>query len=316
MFYISASPRVVALRRMSPLQYQWGKRGNIMGYCKNLDDDNQPWRVILADLEYAKKFPPGEDYLPSLDPKTGTPYFMPVEIMTMMTLFSGNVCRELVASSTNKSSAGGCTGIFESSSSVSQEEDIYLRAQRKRQAAREKKEKEKDVERPKGVAHNFQHDLESTWRLVLWLITSRTGDKPAQEYSRQIFQNTMQFVPERWQAVICEIEEELRKCMGPLGDYFAGQLEDLRSAMLLTYIERERDDKTKEVSSYVPISQAFRTFFQDIEKTKDIWANIPLIAQNHYIDPAERKRPRPDDDEGFPGLIDDGAEPKMKLPKT
>lgn len=44
--------------------------GNIMAYRKNLDNKEQPWRVILADLEYAKRYPSPPDYSVSHDPKT------------------------------------------------------------------------------------------------------------------------------------------------------------------------------------------------------------------------------------------------------
>ncbi|KAJ8469357.1 hypothetical protein ONZ45_g16918 [Pleurotus djamor] len=58
----------------------WVHRDISCGNILALKNSDGTWQAKLSDLEYAKKYPPHEGSSASHDPKTGTAYFMPVEV--------------------------------------------------------------------------------------------------------------------------------------------------------------------------------------------------------------------------------------------
>ncbi|TFY51829.1 hypothetical protein EVG20_g10819 [Dentipellis fragilis] len=107
-------------------------------------------RGILSDLEYAKRFnPDGEG---SSDPKTGTPYFMAVEIQHQM-YFNAT------------------------------------RSDRKRSIRDVRSRPTQNIGRKNDyhVIHNYEHDIESFFWLLLWTITARIDSEALQAFARPIF---------------------------------------------------------------------------------------------------------------------------------
>lgn len=229
--------------------------------------------------------------------------------MLNITLFSPTYDESLASKASSERSEAQVVTVAATTSEVAEEEDVFEQA-RLRMIARDKAKKL----RSKGVVHNFQHDLESIWWLVLWFITSRVAGEAAQLYGQKIFHNSIIPSPKRLAAFTTEIDGDLKQCLGKLADHFAEPMENIRNAMVLSYVQRVRDSKLRDISSFAPISNGFRTFFKHITESKDKWSATPLGAQNPYIDPAERKRPRPDDDDD--AQDENEMEPKSKLPKT
>ncbi|TEB30525.1 hypothetical protein FA13DRAFT_1774689 [Coprinellus micaceus] len=107
----------------------------------------------LGDLEYAKPFP-SEGGSP--DPKTGTAYFMPVEIVLGRRLASNDTAQKrphLSEPLTAKQKA--------------QEEESRLLARSRNPGPQEKED---------HLQHHFIHDLECLWWLSLWSITCKLGN--------------------------------------------------------------------------------------------------------------------------------------------
>ncbi|PPQ81909.1 hypothetical protein CVT25_013762 [Psilocybe cyanescens] len=149
--------------------------GNILAHRNDLKNSSTPWKAKLMDLEYARKFPPPDNYEAVVDPKTGTPYFMPTEILLKFYLYSpepdelqstsvDKYADNAVSSKTHNANPGNApnTGV---------------------------------------VIHNFQHDLESLWWLILWLIISHIKDQPSEDWEGPAFDDAIKRCQE-WAAPI------------------------------------------------------------------------------------------------------------------
>ncbi|KAH9485701.1 hypothetical protein JR316_0002614 [Psilocybe cubensis] len=270
--------------------------GNVLAYRKNLDNPKQPWSMVLGDLEYAKKYPPLKQLSSSSDFRVGTPYFMPIEIMMQRSLFDRNqenVVTKAIKKSNARKSHLEQVSPLDLGSSDSDDYDDYARF------------KEDTLSGPKnattvtwnGIVHNFQHDWESIWWLILWTITSRVNDAPedTKSYARQIFQNSVEASPRRQKVFMESIQPDLEEHLGPLASYFAGPMDHMRKAMYKQYVLCEMREELANVSSYTPVTVSFRSFFIDILEHKDKWSSTRLDMQDQYIELLDRKRPLPDD---------------------
>lgn len=238
---------------------------------------------------------------------------MPIEIMMQDTLFARDHDQSMARSQPRALNSQGeppaAATARVSEVAEAEVQDTYKRVKRQRLL----KDKTKDPSQ--GIVHNFQHDLESIWWLVLWTITSRVVGSSAQLYGQGIFQNSIIASPKRLKAFRSGIEEDLNSCLGKLARYFSEPMETIRGAMYQDYVSRVREGNLTNIASFVPTSNAFRSFFSDLEESRDRWSATLLNAENPYIDPAERKRPLPDDpDEAQQDESE--VEPKSKLPKT
>ncbi|KIO32631.1 hypothetical protein M407DRAFT_18394 [Tulasnella calospora MUT 4182] len=138
--------------------------GNIYA-CRSQENgtDGAQVRGILADLEYAKQFDP-EGARGSSDRKTGTAFFMAIEIQSQYLIYR------------------------ETSGLPSPDED----------------ETRSDPETSTGVIHNFEHDMESIFWLFLWILLVRFPPKRTAEQKSKfagavstIFQDTSKCSMER-----------------------------------------------------------------------------------------------------------------------
>ncbi|KAA1476319.1 hypothetical protein DENSPDRAFT_784887 [Dentipellis sp. KUC8613] len=118
-------------------------------------------RGILSDLEYAKEFDPNGQG--SADPKTGTPFFMPIEIQRQIYIYR-------ISSKTDLFNEELGYSAFDSSP-------------------------------PPPMIHNFEHDLESFFWFLLWTVTVRTGEKNTQDLVAPIFVNSSECSPAREEAI-------------------------------------------------------------------------------------------------------------------
>ncbi|KAF9486047.1 hypothetical protein BDN70DRAFT_371108 [Pholiota conissans] len=119
----------------------WVHRDNSSGNILAHRQGSGKWRVKLLDLEYARKNPPSDNYTSAVELKAGTPYFMPHEILHSKSLFSAT--REETLSYQDASQKESSLRASFRSKSTSHAITTLL------------------------VIHNFQHDLESIWWILI-----------------------------------------------------------------------------------------------------------------------------------------------------
>jgi len=226
--------------------------GNILAY----QESGGALRAKLADLEYARKFP-RDDGKVAGDPKTvcflsssiiisysierqGTPYFMAIEILEL---------RYLAVAP-------------DSSDSESFEKQTV------------------ETERTPQVVHNFQHDLESVWWILLWTITCRIAHPPSQAYAKTIFDNSMRSSLQRYDALAEPLTRTLRTVLKESLSEFSVYMESMRKYLLKQYRRRYGIEKLNNPRSYTRIHHLFRGFFMLLEEEKDLhWhSDEPLLG--------------------------------------
>lgn len=117
---------------------------------------------------------------------------------------------------------------------------------------------------PLPVIHNFQHDLESLWWIVLWIVTMRMNHPPSQKHARPIFQNSLIPSPARSAAFkhgLMQMQGILLNQLVP----FLDALERVRSSLYGQYWQLGEDKQNEDCSSYSTIHWAFVRFFKILE---------------------------------------------------
>ncbi|PPQ90042.1 hypothetical protein CVT25_006359 [Psilocybe cyanescens] len=275
--------------------------GNIMAYRSDLDNIQEPWQVKLADLEYAKKFPPPNDYEASADPKTGTPYFMPLEVMLKRYLNSTDMKEDMQADRQRVSAV--------------QE----ARAARARATAVSK------LGSSRIVVHNFQHDLESLWWILLWTVTCRI--KSGAAYGKPIFVNQMEPTKERYDCFMAySLLGELEKCIAPpkseddIG--LAASIEGLRRVMKMDYAQRIGNAKLFKAKYFAQIHKDFADSFMAMQTTASEWSSTPLIIHSAKnadgalsVTPGRMKRERSEENIADPRQVEGEGKSQSKLAK-
>ncbi|KAA1476316.1 hypothetical protein DENSPDRAFT_843230, partial [Dentipellis sp. KUC8613] len=196
--------------------------GNLLWFSETRKEG----RGILSDLEYAKKFDP--DGQGSADPKTGTPFFMAIEIQRRVYIYRRD--DEFVLSNN-------------------------VLKYPKRQDFRNVQSLD--------VIHNFEHDLESMFWLLLWTITVRTGDANTQDLVASIFRQSLSCSTDREKAITCGNElmnklearicQELKNIMEPLAAF--------RLGLLWSYVNRKEAFSNR--TTYSPLYGYVRKALED-----------------------------------------------------
>ena len=219
--------------------------GNILAYRQK----DGLLRAKLSDLEYARPFPrknggtSGDERIVCtlvcldnrglISERKGTPYFMALEILDTAYLFN----------------------------TTAKVKNSFKRTY------------ENESPETPAVIHNFQHDLEPVWWLVLWLVTDNVVDSPSKEFARLVFQNCM--IPSREQRNAFVSNGWLKSCLNDvLKDSlsaFIGDLEELRSQLYSHCIERTMNGKLDDPCSYVKIYNVFSGFFASVSEHKEQW---------------------------------------------
>ncbi|KAG2006299.1 other/FunK1 protein kinase [Coprinopsis cinerea AmutBmut pab1-1] len=123
--------------------------GNILGLLET-SADGERYQTKLGDLEYARRYPPADDYVAGNDPKMGTPFFMPCEILL------------------------GAPFRDEEDGEAGEDDDLFQGVSQK-------------VVAP--IIHHFLHDLESVWWIAVWTLLTRISHGPAKGLADRIFRN-------------------------------------------------------------------------------------------------------------------------------
>lgn len=141
-----------------------------------------------------------------------------------------------------------------------------------------------------NVVHNFQHDCESLWWLLLWTMTSRSRHKSAQTFGNSIFRNTMTLSPERRFAFKFFIEQDLLEALNGSNapPFLAKFMEHLRYVLYKHYKRREKGEDLFKASSYVGVHQDLNKWFALFSSHKDSsWRKIKLNSlQSSNVDAA------------------------------
>ncbi|KAG2008901.1 other/FunK1 protein kinase [Coprinopsis cinerea AmutBmut pab1-1] len=222
------------------------------------ETNTSKWQVKLSDLEYAKRFP--SEGTASMIPKTGTPKFMACEVLLPCTPFLP------------KKSGKGRS---------------------------KKNAKHKEPAKPVApVPNNYQHDLESFWWILLWLVSSRVKKALPRDFGSQYFKEYFDLEHKRSRYFFfkgdCLVTDPLlEKCL-PLqlrGSYFIECLADLQRSLLSDYEERNGAQGYKDLASYSWIAgEAFWSFFDGIETSRKTWASLPLLVERRIRQEAEEKK--------------------------
>ncbi|KAG8899286.1 hypothetical protein FRB99_006822, partial [Tulasnella sp. 403] len=133
--------------------------GNLLRYTE-LEDGP---KCRLGDLEFMKEFQHDEES--GSDPKTGTPFFMALEIHSGVPLI-------------RRPWRGPRIDIRKLAKSAPLTDQLLKEAIPSQETLRLYE-----------IKHNYEHDLESIFWLLLWFLTSRSTHRPAQEYGRKVFQH-------------------------------------------------------------------------------------------------------------------------------
>jgi len=130
------------------------------------------------------------------------------------------------------------------------------------------------------VVHNFQHDLESLWWIILWTLTHRTKYAEARQYAKKIFQNTIILSDARSQAFRHSIRNNLKVCLAPELHAFVDIMEILRAAMWNKSMDRGEQDLHFDVNSYAFVHIQFQTRFEQLLSRQASWRNYSLRVLN------------------------------------
>jgi len=229
--------------------------GNIMAH-----QDSGAWNAKLGDLEYAKKYPPvNPKDKASVDPKTGTPYFMAVEIMTQIP-----ITRKPAPTTSNTSFF-----YYPTNNIVA-----------------------------KKVVHNFQHDLESIWWILVWILTKRTGSTNAvcKQFAEDVFNVSMVASHRRVSCITRGKTKWDKVLLPPFQQHFPGVLFNLQTAMCGQYHDRPKIDnldRTTILNSFSEIHTLFYLAFSALRGAPDSdWRSFPLMGTRSPRGPARKKRAR------------------------
>ncbi|KAJ8701572.1 hypothetical protein PTI98_000336 [Pleurotus ostreatus] len=239
------SQAVVALRLMYCAG--WVHRdissGNILAH-----PSGGAWQVKLSDLEYSRRFSFDLEHDVGRDPKTGTPYFMPHEILQSHYL-------EFPTLPPRDTTIDFATFTKSVAPDAAQMPLVY----------------------------NFQHDLESIWWIFLWTVTCRVSHTPSIVYGQDIFKNTMQLSSERLKCLLYPIKPSLLACLPSPLQQLAAPLEKLRGFMVDAYMYHHKDQDWADLSSYIHIHNVFHAFFPAIGLSRANWGGTALMTSHQPI---------------------------------
>ncbi|KAF4622215.1 hypothetical protein D9613_009193 [Agrocybe pediades] len=252
--------------------------GNILAYKA---DDR--WQAKLSDLEYAKKFSPQTNDTESKDPKTGTPDFMPYEILKREYIRISD--REVAAQNALAKKGKGPVELLK--------EEIYARGVKSRgknSSGGQANTVNDSRKTSYTVAHNPQHDVESLFWLGLWTATLRVDHDVSRQWAHFIFRHTLTLTTARKNAFEKDIYDPLLTILDPdIAEPFALAFELFRTRLRSDYIEREKADDVFDLNTYKDVYLYAAEFFEAIQ-TSSNWRQLKLT--NPPRDPPRAKRPR------------------------
>ncbi|KAH9476614.1 hypothetical protein JR316_0010527 [Psilocybe cubensis] len=301
-----------------------GEVVNVLSQTLIHSESQGPWLAKLSDLEYATKFPVPKGSACASNTKTGTAYFMPLEIMLSSYLFSPS-------------------------------HDNTMSAQKEFAVARQLSVKERlaeltlQLQNPtttppqKGVAHNFQHDLESMWWMLLWNICCRLdptqSTKSLQDFGKAIFINDIKPTDARIHCITAPFGKTVTPKAPKSILSVVTSLSLLSGELYQNYVDRGRNGAYNDVGSYAQIHsiffETFKALDEEVTEASEAqasgrndggdqhWSTIPLlvkaysntVAQGSAVGEPERKRPRSNEDHVDAREVESEGRTKAKQPR-
>ncbi|KAG2008969.1 other/FunK1 protein kinase [Coprinopsis cinerea AmutBmut pab1-1] len=210
------------------------------------------WEMKLSDLEFARKF---------LDPEIqkdekpiGTPFFMACELQTGMPFVPGD----------------------DPTAETDHDSDPEFSAE--------------DFAPFLPILHSFQHDLESIWWIVLWLVTARTRASFSRQWSQKYFKHSNDHWHGRTREMLLSRLDTIDSSANfptdlppvlhrkPLS--FIRCLDAFRLDLWRSYKLRFRAKAQEDPGSYSwMMGKGVSKFFRGIEKSRDAWTSVQLIVE-------------------------------------
>ncbi|KAG2008906.1 other/FunK1 protein kinase [Coprinopsis cinerea AmutBmut pab1-1] len=218
------------------------------------------WQVKLSDLEYARKFP-AEGALPDKH-KTGTPYFMACETLTL---------------------------------------SYFIRISHRRREEDDGDDSDSDTPISKPVIHNYQHDLEAIFWIALWLATIRVKENRQHPFEVEHFRQSVcgAYAADRKTFFLSNLPLAMdpfaqRTFPSSLPAAFIRSLDKLRNNLRVEYLSRNSEGKQDDRESYSWISsQGFSPFLNGIKTCRDQWAGIELFVESDLRRQRQQRRQPP-----------------------
>ncbi|KAG2008909.1 other/FunK1 protein kinase [Coprinopsis cinerea AmutBmut pab1-1] len=179
-------------------------------------------------------------------PKTGTPFFMACETLSKSLLLSDDLSDE---------------------------------------GAQDSDDDNQDTPRAPAI-HSYQHDLESIWWILVWLVGARARQCLKTEFGEHYFQNRIDVGHAQARLVLftthLHLDYLLPTSIPPLlhRSKFMKRLNSLRKDLLRQYLARNKNGDLNTLATYSFISgKAFAHFFEGIKDSRRDWGAIPLLVQ-------------------------------------
>ncbi|KAJ2937064.1 hypothetical protein H1R20_g27, partial [Candolleomyces eurysporus] len=135
-----------------------------------------------------------------------------------------------------------------------------------------------------GVIYNLQHDVESEWWIIIYLITMCVGHAPSIEVGTTIFQELPQPSIERRDNLRFGLQSQLKQSLHHKLKAFLQPLEALRNEMVTAYLRRA-PDQVSDLSTYsIPITWPLR-FFNEMNTSRSLWGSMPLQGPKATLSP-------------------------------
>ncbi|KAF9440094.1 hypothetical protein P691DRAFT_169037 [Macrolepiota fuliginosa MF-IS2] len=222
----------------------------------------------LSDLEYAKEF--GSTAAHS-DPKTGTPYFMALELLTGIPLRKSKP--RSVSDTLFADAATGNTAMLE-------------RLTEPKSAVSDSQE----------VVCNFQHDLESFLWIALWILLARVNYESSQVYAKRIYINELKATYERGMVLMSTgmLETMLLQHLHPSLQSFTQALASLAATLFDAYLARDQENKVLEIDAYASVYPSVVNIFfvlTFVASKADEQKDFPGLIDSHANKPIPMTNP-------------------------
>ncbi|KAF8870816.1 hypothetical protein BD779DRAFT_509185 [Infundibulicybe gibba] len=160
------------------------------------------------------------------------------------------------------------------------------------------------------VRFNFQHDLESLWWVLLWVVTRGLDHAPSRKFADKVFQHQSEASAERRSVIMDEtyLLDELEKCLHPSVQKYGASLDQCLMQLRASYEQREQAGNLENPASYTPIHGTMDRFLKFWKSTVDKNDDVRIDLQPKRAPstggsanpPHQTKREPPEDDNGEP----------------
>lgn len=125
--------------------------------------------------------------------------------------------------------------------------------------------------------HTYQHDLESLWWLLLWIILTRIGYQKSRDAALNIFQETRTPTAERRIVITKGFTPSLFDCFHPDTNVLREEMVDLRES-IYSYYKLRGPDILEDIATYSALCSEYISFFDVINEPlkRSQWAGFPI----------------------------------------